>query len=370
MDNDINNRGRILRGRIPNDSSIDLYRILQKNKVKCDKLLQYTRTLFSYIDDEEIKAVDEDRILNILLKLVGIPEGIAHIILKFVWDEGLIKIEEGSLQLTPYGRLFLMSDDISSSMDLIKYCWEKMNWSDFSNSNNSAKFLKMDARRYAACLFSQIEYSNIDIEGIKEKFGHIDDIYFNNLFMIKQMLSDEGVLNIIRNAFEPMGLIIEEEKSNTFKLSLRGKRVFEYFSFDMINEYTELVEEAWECYDRENYEQANDMARSVISVVGNIPDAYNVIGCVYIKQGEYEKARDIFMIAMELCEDQIGEIKSNGGSYTEIYVSMYYNLGLCYFYMGNYLRALGIFTSIKNTLPYNLDSLEIIMNSIKKIIVV
>lgn len=112
------------------------------------------------------------------------------------------------------------------------------------------------------------------------------------------------------------------------------------------------------------------MARNVISVVGNIPDAYNVIGCVYIKQGKYEKATDIFMVAMELCEKEIGEIQSNGNSYTEIYVSMYYNLGLCYFYMGNYLRALGIFTSIKKTLPYNLDSLEVIMNSIKKIIVV
>lgn len=369
MDKDINNRGRILRSRISNDNSIDLYRILQKNKVKCDKLLQYTQSLFSSIDDDEIKALNGKEIPGILLKLVGIPEEIDDIILKFIWDEGLIEIEEGILQLTPCGRLFLMSDDISSSMDLIKYFWEKLDWSCFNKSTASNKFLEKGARRYVACLFSQIESSNIDIDSIKEKFGHIDDIYFNNMFMIRKMLADEVIIHMIRNIFEPMGLIIEDN-TGSFKLSSRGKMVFEYYSFDMIKEYTELVEEAWECYDRENYEQANEMARNVISVVGNIPDAYNVIGCVYIKLGEYEKAKDIFMIAMELCEAEIGEIQSCGNSYTEIYVSMYYNLGLCYFYMGNYLRALGIFTSIRKTLPYNLDSLDVIMNSIKKIIVV
>jgi tetratricopeptide (TPR) repeat protein len=105
-------------------------------------------------------------------------------------------------------------------------------------------------------------------------------------------------------------------------------------------------------------------------VAGTILEAYNIIGCVHIRKGEYNKAKDVFMYAIELYEDKIGEMNSNWSMSLETYISMYYNVGLCDFYMGNFIKAIHTFATIKKTLPYKLESLEMIMTTIKKIIII
>lgn len=363
------NRGRIIRSSPSYRETMDLYKILQRNRVSRNIFLEDIVSLLVLADEYDIPSLNgEDTSLPyFILNKLGIPNERIPLILSFIMEEKIVESINGVLKLTPSGRLFLISDEISSSMDLIKYYWEKSDWSRFYKSKGN-KYLQHDSRRYVACLLSQIENCSIDIDKIKNKYGHIEDIYFNNIFAVREMLNDSSMQSIIENIFEPMGLINADNKK--FTLTDRGKRVFEYYSQGMIDEYKELLEECWECYDRENFQQALEMARNIISVIGSIPDAYNVIGCVYIKLGNYEIAKDIFMMAMELCESRIGDVKNKGESLMEVYVSMYYNLGLCYFYMGNYLRALGIFASIKKTLPYDLESLEGIMSSIKKIILV
>lgn len=374
MDKDFVNRGRIIRSSPSYRETMDLYRILQRNRVTRNILLEDIVSLLVLIDEYEIPIIEGEDISlpYFILDRLGVSKNRILLILKFIIDEKLVEPLNGMLKLTPAGRLFLISDEISSSMDLIKYYWEKSDWNRFYKSKRDSKYLQNDSRRYVACLLSQLENCLVDIDKLKSKYGHIEDIYFNNIFAIKEMLNDSSMQDIIENIFEPMGLINIERNDNNKKFSLtaRGKRVFEYYSQGMVDEYKELLEECWECYDRENFQQALEMSRNIISVIGSMPDAYNVIGCVYIKLGNYEIAKDIFMIAMELCENRMGDVLNKGESLMEVYVSMYYNLGLCYFYMGYYLRALGIFTSIKKTLPYDLDSLEEIMNSIKKIILI
>lgn len=374
MDKDFINRGRIIRSSPSYRETMDLYRILQRNRVTRNILLEDIVSLLVLIDEYEIPTQDGKDISlpSFILDRLGVTENRILLILNFIVDERLVEPFNGLLKLTPSGRLFLISDEISSSMDLIKYYWEKSDWSRLFKSKGNGKYLQNASRRYLACLLSQLENCLIDIEKLKSKYGHIEDIYFNNIFVIKEMLNDSSMQDIIENIFEPMGLINVERNDNTkkFNLTARGKRVFEYYSQGMVDEYKELLEECWECYDRGNFQQALEMSRNIISVIGSMPDSYNVIGCVYIKLGNYEIAKDVFMLAMELCENRMGDVLNKGESLMEVYVSMYYNLGLCYFYMGYYLRALGIFASIKKTLPYDLDSLEEIMNSIKKIILI
>lgn len=373
MDKETTVRGLMSRDNSSNKEILDLYRILQKTKVSNNILFKAVDDVLSFIDEEsfEFKGEITDITPEVFSKLQGISSQFIDIILKFLVSEDMIEINNKDLELTPGGRLFLLSDEISCSIDLIRYFWSKLDWDSVSNKRTFSKFLKFDARRYVACLLTQLENGNPDINILKEKYGHIDDIYFNNFFIIKELLEDEGMYFILENIFEPLGLIVINKKSEekVIKLTKRGKMVFEYYSCEMMKEYTELIEECWECYDRGNFQQAYEMARNVISVTSSILDAYNVIGCVYIRQGEYDKAKDIFMFAIDLCQYKMGEVNNGEETVMEIYVSMYYNLGLCFFYMGNYMRALNIFTSIKKTLPYNMESLEVIMKTIRKILI-
>jgi tetratricopeptide (TPR) repeat protein len=212
----------------------------------------------------------------------------------------------------------------------------------------------------------------LHLKNIEEKYTYTDFIYSSNLFVTRELLEDKYVESIMKNILKPAGLVrtIDENEGKSIRVTEAGRGVFEHYSYNMINEYIELVEESWECYDKGNFQEAFDTAVSIIGVAGRILEAYNIIGCVHIRKGEYEKAKDVFMYAIEICEEKMGDLNDNWGITMENYISMYYNLGLCYFYMGNYIKAMHTFTTIRKTLPYTLESLEMIMETIKKLIII
>lgn len=351
-----------------------LYKILEQTKIEQSLLLKYTKTILTFMDDSELRCsgIIKQYICDLISKALEIPVDMTNVVLKFLFSEKLISIENEKLKLTPYGRLFLISDTISNTVDMIRYYWEKADWNELSGSEVYDKFLDMNSRRYTACLLYQIEDKIYNLEYIKEKYSDVDLIYLNNYFVTRDMLKCKGIIYVLKNIFHPLGLLYvnEEDSETNVRLSNAGKKIFEHYSFNMKEEYTELIDEAWECYDRGNFQESFDIAKNVISVSYNIPEIYNLIGCVYIKMKKYDYARKIFNLAIDICDDNIIDIPEDKGVNIDSYVSLYYNLGLCYFYMGDFINALHIFNQVRKTVPYTLENIEEIVTTIKRSIII
>lgn len=347
-----------------------LHRILSGIKGCENKLLNYTLDILMYIDNGEIGISSErmESVLVLLMKSINIPEGQTKIITRFILEQKLIENVNEKILLTPFGKLFTLSDRISASIDIIKYVMEMLDWKDITECSSSNRFLEREGRRYTACLLSQINNKYMKIDEIKSKFEYIDFFYSSNIYILQEMLEDINMRIIIEDVFVPLGLLKRDGIS--YSLSDLGKKVFEYYSHSMFEEYNAMIDECWDSYDRGNFQEAFETAISIISVAGTILEAYNIIGCVHIRKGEYNKAKDVFMYAIELYEGKMESVDENGNMSLETYISMYYNLGLCDFYIGNFIKALHTFTTIKKTLPYKLESLETIMSTIKKLVVI
>lgn len=347
-----------------------LHKILSCTKGCNNGLLTYTFDLLTYIDTEGAYASGNNigSIFDLLGKAFMIPEGQLKVIKRFIEEQKLVENINGKIVLTPYGKLFTLSDKISAGIDIIKYVWEKLDWKLITGCNFNNRFLEKESRRYTACLLSQLSNKYMTIGEIRNKYKYMDFYYSSNLCIIQEMLKDKYMNIIIEDIFEPLGLI--EKNETEYSLSHWGKKVFEYYSHNMLEEYNALIDECWESYDKGNFQEAFDTAISIISVAGTILEAYNVIGCVHIRRGEYDKAKDVFMYAIELYEEKIGEPNNNWSTSMETYISMYYNVGLCDFYIGSFIKALHTFTTIKKTLPYKLESLEMIISTIKKMITI
>jgi tetratricopeptide (TPR) repeat protein len=357
-----------------NEETEKLYKILSQDRSYNNELFIHIVNLLLYIDKNNIRTQNgiKRQALVLISNGLDIPEGQINTIIKFVIEQNLIESVDDKIFLTSYGKLFIISDKVSGSVDIIKYIWEQMNWSEAVRCIENSKFLQPDGRRYIACLLAQLNNQHVSVENMKEKYSYTDFIYSSNSFVIRELLEDKYIDYILRNIFEPAGLtkVFDNNGKSAVSLTEAGKKVFEHYSYNMLDEYKDLVEESWECYDKGNFQEAFDTAVSVISVAGSMLEAYNIMGCVHIRKGEYDKAKDVFMYAIELCEEKMGDLNDNWGITMETYISMYYNLGLCYFYIGNYIKAMHTFTTIKKTLPYTLESLEMIMGTIRKLIVI
>lgn len=370
MDNEITAKIMPLRIVCQDRESEKLHKVLSGIRGWNSRLLTCIIDLLTYIDGNEIK-IPSGRIrsiLALLAKSFKIPEGQRNVITRFIEEQKLVENIDGYIVLTPYGKLFTISDRISAGMDVIKYIWEKLEWKEITGCDESDRFLEREGRRYTACLLSQLNSKYMAIEEVKNKYEYIDFIYSSNVFVLQEMLNDKYIIKIIEDVFEPLGLI--EKDGTLYKLSDWGRKIFEHYSRNMLEEYNELIDGCWDSYDSGNFQEAFETAISIISVSGTILEAYNIIGCVHIRKGEYNKAKDVFMYAIEIYEEKMGEMNGSWSMSLETYISMYYNVGLCDFYIGNFIKALHTFTTIKKTLPYKLESLEIIMSTIKQMIIV
>jgi hypothetical protein len=370
MDNEITAKIMPLRFACQDKETEKLHKILSGIKGCNNKLLTYTIELLTYIDIDGLK-VSCGRIgsaFSLLANLFKIPEGQLDVLLRFIEEQKLVENVDGKIVLTPYGKLFTLSDKISAGIDIIKYIWEKLDWKEITGCVDNNKFLEREGRRYTACLLSQLSNKYMTIAEAGRKYEYIDFIYLSNTYVLQEMIKDKYMKKILEDAFEPLGLI--EKNETTISLTDWGRKVFEHYSHNMLEEYNAMIDECWDSYDRGNFQEAFETAISIISVAGTILEAYNIIGCVHIRKGEYNKAKDVFMYAIKLYEEKMGETNSNWSMSLETYISMYYNVGLCDFYTGNFIVAMHTFTTIKKTLPYKLESLEMIMSSIKKMIII
>lgn len=369
MESEITSKIMPLRAACQDEEAERLYKLLSGTQSCENKLLNYTLELLTYIDNGDIAISSENMrsILVLLCKTFNIQEEQTRVIAGFIEEQTLIEYINGKMMLTAYGKLFTLSDKISASIDMMKYIFDKLNWAEVAGCRGKNRFLEKEGRRYTACLLSQLDNKYLKVEEIRSKYHYIDFIYSSNAYILQELLKDKYMLKIVEEIFEPFGLILRNR--GQFYLSSWGRKVFEHYSCSMLEEYNGMIDECWESYDRGNFQEAFEGAVSIISVAGTILEAYNIIGCVHIRRGEYNKAKDAFMFGIELYEERIGEISENWSSSMETYISMYYNLGLCDFYMGNFIKSLHTFTIIKKTLPYRLESLEMIMSTAKKMIV-
>lgn len=370
MDNETTAKIMPLRFVSQDEEAERLHRILSCTNGCNNKLLKYIWDLLTYIDKEDICVSDNNALAVLILigKSLNIPEEQVDFIVKFIEEQGLVEIKNGKIVITPQGKVFYLSDKISASIDIIKYIWEKLDWKEISGCNNNNRFLEKEGRRYTSCLLSQLNNKYKSVEEVKKKYEYMDFYYESNIYILQEMLRDKYVRRIIECIFEPLGLI--QKSSSFYRLSDFGKKVFEFFSYNMQGEYNELIDECWDSYDKGNFQEAFETAVSIIRVAGTILEAYNIIGCVHIRKGEYNKAKDVFMYAIELYEERNDDLNANWCMAMETYISMYYNVGLCDFYNGNFIKALHTFMSIKETLPYKLESLEVIITTIKKMIII
>lgn len=356
-----------------NDQWIKLTKILSENKADDNLMLLYTCKLLSFIDSGDILYSNEmrNRVLRVLSDALEIEMGITTVIFDLIFNEELVEIDDGNVKLTWRGRLFYVSDGIISTMDIIRYFWERADWSNIFGEKTTSKFTQVEARRYIANLLLNIDKSIEWGKNLKNKFQNIDPIYLSNYYNILDMLNDKQIRCVFEYIFQPLGLI-SVNNDNELKITITetGKGIFQYYSYDIIEEYKALLEDSWENYDKGNFEQAYDIVKNVFSVTWDIPEAYNLVGCIYIKLKEYEKARDTFLFGIEICEEKVGKIDSLKTRSMDSYVMIYYNLGLCYYYMGEMFKALSIFTMLKKTIPYSIENLEAALSTIKKIIII
>jgi tetratricopeptide (TPR) repeat protein len=351
-----------------------LRKAVRDNKVQQNDLIKFTNQLLNFIDINEItyKEKSNGYFLKVFSEQTGISLNQLNVIMRFLLDEELITDTDYKIQITPRGKIFLISDNISSTTDLIKYYWEKCNWNQICPYNESNKFLSSESRRYLACLLLQLNNCYLDFISLYKKYESLDLVYCNNYSISKEMLNNRSIRFVLKFIFEPIGLIDIITEENEYKIvpTKAGTKVFNYYSYNMVEEYHKLLEDSWECFDRGNFQEAYDIAKSIISVDCNLVETYNVMGCVYIKKREYNKAQAIFNFALDMCKKFYSNSQKNKIINSDSYISIYYNLGLCYFYLGNFIKAMHIFSDIKRTVPNRLENIESIISTIKENIII
>lgn len=370
MEKDISSKIMTMRVACEDKEIEKLHKTLSGIKNSSNYMLDNTILLLSYIDNGQININGKmvRNVLGLIAKGIEIPENQVIPILKFIEEQLLIEVIDEKIILTPYGKLFILSDRVSAGIDMIKYVFEQLDWKEVTNCLEDNKFLDKDSRRYTSCLLSQISLYGTIPELLINKEIDLELIISSNIYMLYDLLKDKYMGELINSIFEPMGLIRKCE--NNYCLTEWGLKVFDHYSYNMLKEYNELIDECWENYDKGNFQEAFESAASIIKVSSTILEAYNIIGCVYIRKGEYEKAKNIFKYGIKLNDEKTGVLNPNLSMSLETYISMYYNLGLCDFYMGKYINAMHTFSNIKKTLPYKIESLETIMATIKKFIIV
>lgn len=341
-----------------------LYKLLQKTSEMENHLLKGALNALEIIKDKEaLKCENANDFCFFLGNILDIEESRSLLIFKYILFRGFIFISNGEVSITDFGKLFLLSDKAAQNLDTIEYFYEKLDWQEIWGKGFS-NYLTNDGKRYLASIFSQRE-SNLKYNSSLGSVLNEKELIWNTNEVILQILNDKSMLYIIEQIIEPLGLIkkIRIENDDWIKIDETSREIFKHYSYGMIDEYNQMLEECWESYDKGNFQEAFDNASGILKVVNNI-EAYNVIGCVYIRKKEYEKAKETFNYAIKLLDNYTD---NNPGSLMDmdLYTSLYFNLGLSHYYSGDFIPALHIFKDVKKNLPYTLDKVEEIYNAIK-----
>lgn len=307
----------------------------------------------------------EKNIVNFFYDEKGYDYDILKLAYLYCLNCGLFDIKNKKISINVNGKLFLISDDISNTVEMIKYFWNNFKYNEYWSDLNSGSFNKVKSKKYLACLLLQFDSASVNINPLKYK--NIDSIYEINQSTYNKLVNDSFIHFLIFKVFYSIGLInvnsnIENE---SVEITDAGRKVFEYFSLDMVDKYKTMMDESWEYYDRGDFNKAYDIAKNIVKIIGNMPEVYNLTGCIKIKEGEYDTARDTFLFALNLCEQDITKDCCFNKNIMDTYIIIYYNLGLCYFYKGDFIKAMHIFRCIKKTISYPIKSLDYIIDETK-----
>lgn len=355
--------------RLLNKNFEELYRILKKSSPLNNLYQKNIKMILEVLQENNgIELDSEDDCINFFSIIINFRTVQIKLLLKFLMEENLVILNRGKLKITDYGKLFLLSDKITQSIDIVRYFWEKLDWEELCSDRNN-DYIVFGGRRYVASIFSQLDIRETKINDSMGVMLKDNVLFWNINKVLFEILNNKSMCFIINEILEPIGLIslIKCNKTQLVSINETSRIIFDYYSQGMIEEYNQMVEECWESYDKGNFQEAFDFARNILKVVNNI-EAYNIIGCVYIKRKEYDKAKETFNYAISLLEKQKCHSQSEITN-MDIFISLYFNLGLCYYYSEDLIRALHIFKEIKSTLPYILDRVEEIILSIKNKIV-
>lgn len=94
----------------------------------------------------------------------------------------------------------------------------------------------------------------------------------------------------------------------------------------------------WAWFDKGNYKEAEKMARVAIEINNEYHDAYNLLGFIEMRRGNYEKASEFFEQALSVA------LKNNIGDTT----LLLNNIGYSYFASKQYDKALDSFVKSYN----------------------
>lgn len=346
----------------------ELHNLLSKLQFKRNKLMDIINKILLRIDAETDKDCFKGDLIENLKVELNITRIQINFIINFLYDNDLIEDKNGGLSLTSYGKLFLISDDVSVAVDVCRYLFDRCDWNRVIDNKINNKYLEINSREYVASLFLKCKDISTIEENVKNSAINLESLH-NSHKNLLEFLNDSGIKKIVEEFLIPLGLIKNEETNKNYALTNVGEEFFKFYSRNIKEQYIKMIEESWENFDRGNFQEAYDMANSILYVENNIPEPFNIIGCVCIKKKEYELAKSIFLYAINICEENILELAKDRSFINDVYIPLYYNLGLCNFLTGEFFNAIKIFSNIRKTLPYKLDNVEKLHKKIKEIIV-
>lgn len=321
--------------------------------------------IFSGNNGLDFKDLEEEEFSSLYRKLRGISSFLYELISEFCIFEGLIVNYEDMIQISEKGKAFLMSDVSIQFADIMKYFWFHRKW-----GSSGEKFLaESGAKRFCSMLFMQAKdyfgYNPLKAFGITDK----EIINKNFYYIAENFFSQNYVKTMIEDFFEPSGIMIKRH-SGGYESTEFGTSVFKILSLNMEEEYINMLEECWECYDRGNFGQAFEMALDISMVLSKSSDPFLVMGCVYLKIKEYDKAKEIVRFAIHINETFVADVPSHKRYEMNTLIFSYFNLALCYFHLGENIEALKILYQLKKSLPYNIDCIEDVLLTIKQTVLI
>ncbi|EYE89245.1 hypothetical protein Q428_03610 [Fervidicella metallireducens AeB] len=275
------------------DKHHELHKLLSNLQLKRSELMDIINKILLRIDAEPDKDYTKGDLLKNLKVELNLTRIQINFIISFLYDNDLIENKNGGISLTSYGKLFLISDDISKVVDVYRYLFDRCDWNKAIDNKINNKYLEINSREYVASLFLKCRDISIIEENAKNSDLNLESLY-NSYRILLEFLDDNGIKIIVKEILIPLGLVKNEEKSKYFKLTNVGEEFFRFYSRNIKRQYIKMIEEGWENFDRGNFQEAYDMANSILYIENNIPDPFNIIGCVYIKKKEYELAKKYF----------------------------------------------------------------------------
>ncbi|WP_027308746.1 tol-pal system YbgF family protein [Caloramator sp. ALD01] len=337
-----------------------LYNFLKENNyishIVIDDLIMLLDTIDEISKNKSI-VKNEKLIIDLVAKHFKRSSAYIKLLLDFLKIQGILSDGE-DFNLTSKELLIRNIDRYYLTAEIIRFLLLNVDWNTYLKSKDI--YLSLESRMYIFALLSQTTKKLIEETDTLRENGIYKISYFGS---INKLNSSLAFKRISEEVLERLNLGSVQNES--FIPNDIGRRIFEYLAKDLLEQYDKLLDECWDYYDKGNFEQAFDIAKSIIKVLSFVPEAYNVLGCVYIKMGDIERARDMFNFAIDVYEKT-----SLGDFEVDSYISLYYNLGLSYYYMNEYFRALSIFKSLKKTIPYEIDNLDELIEGIKHMTIV